>query len=167
VYPDSAARRCGNDRRQATATDRQVVFPTPRRSTGEGHFERRLRSQFHQVRGGKANDAWQPLEDVVSKDIFTAEVRAWAVRIRVDPKELLVRPMTRKWGSCSTAGRVTFDVELMSQPADFRKELIVHELLHLKVPNHGKLFRSLLRAYLGRSNVGLLKKPVAATAGSK
>ncbi len=25
----------------------------------------------------------------------------------------------------------------------------VEELLHLKVPNHGKLFKSLLRAYLG------------------
>jgi predicted metal-dependent hydrolase len=26
--------------------------------------------------------------------------------------------------------------------------VIVHELLHLKVRNHGKLFKSLLRAYL-------------------
>ncbi len=119
------------------------------------------------MENGKADDEWRPLEDVVSKDIFKAEVRAWAVRIRVDPKELHVRPMTRKWGSCSTAGRVTFDVELMSQPADFRKEVIVHELLHLKVPNHGKLFRSLLRAYLGKSSVGSLKKPVAATCGSR
>jgi len=27
-------------------------------------------------------------------------------------------------------------------------EVIVHELLHLKVPNHGKVFRALLKAYL-------------------
>jgi predicted metal-dependent hydrolase len=106
----------------------------------------------------KQAEEWQPLEDVVSKDIFKAEVRAWAVRIRVDPKELHVRPMSRKWGSCSTAGRVTFDADLMLQPADFRREVIVHELLHLKVPNHGKLFRSLLRAYLGRTSEGLLNK---------
>jgi hypothetical protein len=26
--------------------------------------------------------------------------------------------------------------------------VIVHELLHLKVPNHGKLFRALMKAYL-------------------
>jgi predicted metal-dependent hydrolase len=110
----------------------------------------------------KPADEWQPLEDVVSKDIFKAEVRAWAVRIRVEPKELHVRAMTRKWGSCSTAGRVTFDADLMAQPADFRKEVIVHELLHLKVPNHGKLFRSLLRAYLGKTIVGSLNKSEAA-----
>jgi predicted metal-dependent hydrolase len=66
------------------------------------------------------------------------------------PKQLHVRPMSRKWGSCSTAGRVTFDAGLLAQSAAFRREVIVHELLHLKVPNHGKLFKALLRAYLGR-----------------
>ncbi len=35
-----------------------------------------------------------------------------------------------------------------AQPAPFREYVIVHELLHLKVPNHGKLFKTLLRAYL-------------------
>jgi hypothetical protein len=29
-----------------------------------------------------------------------------------------------------------------------RKEIIIHELLHLKVPNHGKLFKALLKAYM-------------------
>ena len=59
--------------------------------------------------------------------------------------------MKRKWGSCSSAGRATFSTDLLTQPAAFRREAIVHELLHLKVPNHGKLFRSLLRAYLGKA----------------
>ena len=27
--------------------------------------------------------------------------------------------------------------------------IIVHELLHLRVPNHGKLWKSLMRAYVG------------------
>ena len=27
--------------------------------------------------------------------------------------------------------------------------VIVHELLHFKVPNHGKLWKSLMRAHLG------------------
>jgi len=66
----------------------------------------------------------------------------------VRPRELHIRPMTRKWGSCSTSGRVSLSTELLQQPATFRRRVIVEELLHLKVPNHGKLFRSLLRAYL-------------------
>jgi len=64
------------------------------------------------------------------------------------PKQIHIRPMARKWGSCSNAGLV-IDTGLLTQPADFRKQVIVHELLHLRVPNHGKLFKALLRAYLG------------------
>ena len=49
------------------------------------------------------------------------------------------------------AGRLTFNTELLSQGADFRAEVIAHELLHLKVPNHGPLFRALLKAHLAGS----------------
>ncbi len=77
-----------------------------------------------------------------------AEVEAWAKRSEVQPKEVHLQPMTRKWGSCSTAGRVTFSTELLTEPRRFRDEVIVHELLHLKVPNHGRVFKALLRAYL-------------------
>jgi predicted metal-dependent hydrolase len=99
-------------------------------------------------------EEWQPLEATVPKEIFKAEVTAWANKIGVEPKQLHVRPMSRKWGSCSTAGRVTFDTELLTQAADFRHEVIVHELLHLKVPNHGRLFKALLKAYLGNHRNG-------------
>ncbi len=91
---------------------------------------------------------WVPLEEMVPAEIFKGEVRAWAKRLGVTPKEIRLRPMKRKWGSCSTSGRLTFNVELLRQPARVRRRVIVEELLHLKVPNHGKLFRALLRAYL-------------------
>jgi len=84
----------------------------------------------------------------VPADLFRAEVKVWAQRIGVEPKEIRLRAMSRKWASCSSNGRLTFDTGLLRQPAAFRREVIVHELLHLKVPNHGPLFRSLLRAYL-------------------
>lgn len=89
-----------------------------------------------------------PLEESIPLEVFKAEVRAWAQRIGVQPKSITVRPMKRKWASCSSEGRLTFDTELLRQPAAFRRRVIVHELLHLKVPNHGKLFRALERAYL-------------------
>ena len=66
----------------------------------------------------------------------------------MQPVELHIRSMSRKWGSCSTRGRVTLNSELMTAPADLRREVIVEELLHLKVPNHGPLFKALKRAYL-------------------
>jgi len=93
-------------------------------------------------------DEWEPLEEAIPKDLLRAEVQAWARRLRVHPKEIHIRPMRRKWGSCSTLGRVTFDAGLLHQPAGFRRRVIVEELLHLRVPSHGKLFNSLLKAYL-------------------
>jgi predicted metal-dependent hydrolase len=91
---------------------------------------------------------WTPLENLVSRDLFKAEIGAWAKRIGVEASEVHIRPMKRKWGSCSTAGRLSFNAELLTAPAKVRKRVIVEELLHLKIPNHGKLFKALLRAYL-------------------
>ena len=95
---------------------------------------------------------WERLEEAVPRDLFRAEVDAWARRIRVRPHQVHIRPMTRKWGSCSTTGRLTFNAELLTRPAALRRRVIVEELLHLKVPNHGRLFRSLLSAYLNRGS---------------
>jgi hypothetical protein len=67
------------------------------------------------------------------------------------PKVVQIRPMTRKWVSCSTAGRVSFDSTLLRQHADFRKRIIVEELLHLRIPNLSKLFKTMLTAYLRRT----------------
>ena len=87
-------------------------------------------------------------EDIVPAEVFRGEVRAWAMRVGVEPKEVRLRSMKRKWASCSSSGRLTFCKDLLAQPARFRAEVILHELLHLKLPNHGRLFRALLRAYL-------------------
>ena len=92
------------------------------------------------------------LRTPLAKAAFRGEVEEWARRIKVEPKEVHIRSMTTKWGSCSTSGRVTFDSELLLQAPVFRRRVIVEELLHLKVPNHGKLFKSLLRAYLDDSS---------------
>lgn len=90
----------------------------------------------------------QSLEKSIPEEIFKSEVKTWAGRIDVEPKSITMRAMKRKWASCSSKGNLTFDTELLMQPAIFRRQVIVHELLHLKVPNHGKLFRSLERAYI-------------------
>jgi hypothetical protein len=89
-----------------------------------------------------------PLEASIPEEIFKSEVRAWAEKIGVEPKAITLRPMKRKWASCSSKGNLSFDTDLLRQTAEFRRQAIVHELLHLKYPNHGKLFRALEKAYL-------------------
>lgn len=79
---------------------------------------------------------------------LTRRVDFWAARLRVRPRVVRVRRMTRKWGSCSTAGTITLASDLPDQRPDFQDFVIAHELLHLRIPNHGKLFRAVLAAHL-------------------
>jgi hypothetical protein len=84
---------------------------------------------------------------------FKNEVLGWADDIGVNPKEIHIRGMNKKWASCSSKGRLTFSFELLEQSFDDRARVIVHELLHLKHPNHGKLFKSLLSRHLSKKGI--------------
>jgi len=46
---------------------------------------------------------------------------------------------------------LTFDKKLLDEPEEVRLKVIIHELLHLKYPNHGKMFKLLLDYYLQKS----------------
>ncbi len=84
-----------------------------------------------------------------ARENFSQRTRDWAARLDVRVRAVTVRKMRRKWASCSTAGRLTFDESLLSKSSKLQDYVIVHELLHVSVPNHGKLWKSLMRAHLG------------------
>ena len=98
--------------------------------------------------------AKQPPSSPATPAAFKREVRKWARRIGVHPKEIHLRQLKSKQASCSSNGRLTFNTELLNQPARFRAEAIVHELIHLKVPNHGKLFKELFDALIDNIRQG-------------
>jgi predicted metal-dependent hydrolase len=85
----------------------------------------------------------------LNKADFKKRVIKYAKQIDIPLKSISVRPMSRKWASCSTAGNLSFNAELLDMPKKLGDYVIVHELLHFHVPNHGKLWKSLMRAYLG------------------
>jgi len=78
---------------------------------------------------------------------FKALVREIAGELDVAAKEIHLRPMKRKWASCSSRGRLTFNTELLAEPRKRQVEVILHELLHQKYPNHGKMFSLMMRTY--------------------
>jgi predicted metal-dependent hydrolase len=83
------------------------------------------------------------------KEEFKTRVQEWAAKLGVKTHSLAVRPMRNKWASCSTAGNLNFNAELLELDRATGDYVIVHELLHFSVPNHGKLWKSLMRAHLG------------------
>lgn len=75
-------------------------------------------------------------------------VQHWADHIGVKVQEIHLRQMQRKWASISMKGRLTLNTELLDLPEALTEFVIVHELVHLLVPNHGKLFKGYMSAYL-------------------
>ncbi|WP_425605316.1 M48 family metallopeptidase [Fulvimonas yonginensis] len=75
-------------------------------------------------------------------------VLAWAVKIKVNPRVVRVQEMRRKWGSCSSRGTVTLAADLVNQDRSFQDYVIVHELLHLRHKNHGRMFKALMTAHV-------------------
>jgi predicted metal-dependent hydrolase len=83
------------------------------------------------------------------KEDFRARVRDWADRLEASVTSITIRPMKTKWASYSTTGRLTFDALLPELDEELQDYVIVHELLHSHIPNHGKLWKSLMRVHLG------------------
>lgn len=83
------------------------------------------------------------------KEAFKARVREWAEKLDVEARSVTVRPLRTKWASCSNTGRLTFDVQVPELDEAMQDYVIVHELLHLRVPNHGPVWKSLMRSQLG------------------
>lgn len=90
----------------------------------------------------KARSHWQDAEEL------RWAVRYWAARIGVKAPQVHMREMHRKWASISTVGRLTLNTELIDLPKELGEFVIVHELVHRLAPNHGKVFKSFMHAYL-------------------
>ena len=80
---------------------------------------------------------------------FKDRVKEVAGKMDIQVRTLALRPMKNKWASCSTDGNLNFNKQLLVLDKELGDYVIVHELLHFNVPNHGKLWKSLMTAYLG------------------
>ena len=73
----------------------------------------------------------------------------WAAQLGETGVTWGLRAMKTLWGSCNWRRRhVTYNLDLARQPRDLVEYVVVHELTHLRVPNHGPAFRALMDARL-------------------
>jgi predicted metal-dependent hydrolase len=67
-------------------------------------------------------------------------------RLGYGPTAVAIRDQRTRWGSCSAAGRLSLNWRLFLMPEDVARYVVVHELIHLRVPNHSKRFWRTLTA---------------------
>ena len=56
--------------------------------------------------------------------------------------------MAKRWGSCSRAGRILLNPELVTAPKDCIDYVVTHELCHLKEHHHGPAYYRLLECIM-------------------
>ena len=64
---------------------------------------------------------------------------------------LFIKNQKTRWGSCSHKNNINLNARLLHLPSDLIDYVILHELVHTKIKNHSKKFRSTLDVYVGDS----------------
>lgn len=89
----------------------------------------------------------QPLADLLTasfkdraRDIFQRRVQSLSELLGVKPKRISVRDQKTRWGACTGRGTITFNWRLVLAPPPVLDYVVVHELCHLRHPNHGPRF---------------------------
>jgi predicted metal-dependent hydrolase len=77
---------------------------------------------------------------------LTSELKALARQLDLRVSTISIRNQRSRWGSCSRGGRIALNFRLIQMPASVRAYILVHELMHLRQPNHSRRFWSLVES---------------------
>ena len=75
-------------------------------------------------------------------------VTTWGERIGVQVSRVYIRAMRTKWASCSSRGTITLSRDLLQLPRDMVEYVVCHELVHVKIPGHGKGWQVLMSIHM-------------------
>ena len=110
----------------------------------ENNIEIGLKNTEERETAGLMLEKWYK---VIAEGIFRRKFEEILIRFRnynFAPTEFTVRSLKRRWGSCSSNGKITISSELVKLDDIYLEYVILHELCHLRHHNHGKEFYKLL-----------------------
>lgn len=72
-------------------------------------------------------------------------IEKWEQRLTVRVSRYFLQRMKTRWGSCNAGARhIRLNTELVKKPKDLLEYVVVHEMMHLRVPTHSERFVKLL-----------------------
>jgi predicted metal-dependent hydrolase len=91
------------------------------------------------LRGMVSTWLWQ-----VARQELPPRLRALASALGLAVAAVSVRNQRSRWGSCSSSGRISLNWRLVQTPDAVRDYVLIHELMHLRQPNHSRRFWKLV-----------------------
>lgn len=83
-----------------------------------------------------------------SKKYLTKTNSYYEILIGVKSNKLLFGQYKSKWGSCNSKKTISYDWRIIMAPFEVIHYLIIHELCHIKFPNHSKYFWKYVEKYM-------------------
>lgn len=76
----------------------------------------------------------------IAKDILPVLTSEEAGKIGITPQKVRIKNVKSRWGSCSSLGNINLNWRLILAPEKIARHVIIHELCHLKHPDHSPDF---------------------------
>jgi predicted metal-dependent hydrolase len=79
-----------------------------------------------------------------ARAVLAERTTYWAQVLGVRPQRVFIREQKSRWGSCSSRGNLSYNWRAVMAPPAVVDYLVIHELCHLKAPNHSAAFWELV-----------------------
>ena len=84
-----------------------------------------------------------------AKKLFPQFMEKWLKILDEHVEKVAIKPMKTRWGSCNYVKKyITLNTELIKRTPFEIEYVVLHELTHLKYPNHGKGFYNYVERYM-------------------
>jgi len=80
-----------------------------------------------------------------------------ALKFKLDYNKVFVKNIKTLWGSCSNRNNINLNIHLMRLPKHLIDYIILHELAHTVIKNHGPSFYNLLSSMLNNKSIDELR----------
>lgn len=115
----------------ATEGDRLILGMKPTSTAAQR--ERFMRGEYRKLLAARLENTLHKWEQITG--LHCAECR--------------IKYMKTRWGSCnSKAGRIWINLQMAEKPPECLEYVVLHEIIHLKIHNHGREFKTMLDRYM-------------------
>lgn len=75
-----------------------------------------------------------------AKKLLPTRLKQLAIKHGFQYNKVTIRNNKRNWGSCSSKNNISLNLQMMKLPVELIDYILLHELLHTKIKNHGPDF---------------------------